>query len=149
MKGQKIYNLATLINEKLYEYPSDLNHEEKLKLYYEYFSLIRRSSYLGFIEAQYDYAQQYENISFLGVNNPLYDPKKCIYWYSKACDRGHSEACNNLAHIYHLGDKCEKNLELALKLYRKSAELGSDNGKRNYKMMLHKLAKDKRSSCAL
>jgi TPR repeat protein len=141
MKGQKIYSLAALISEKMYKYPSDLSEKERKELYYEYFSLIKRSSYLGHTQAQYEYAQQFENMSFLGVNNPMYNPKKCIFWYSKACNKGHSEACNNLAHIYELGDGCEKNFDLALRLYEKSAELGSPIGKKNYKLMLRDLAK--------
>lgn len=140
MKGEKIYTLAMFIHEKMYEYPSKLNNEEKIALYQEYFKLIKKAAYLGYVEALYDMGQQYENINFLSVNNPKYSPKKCIYWYTKACYKNHPDACNNLASFYEEGNGCKKNLKLALDLYKKSAELGSINGKRNYKSILKDFA---------
>lgn len=141
MKGKKTYAMAMAIHEKMYKHPSTLTPLEKKELYNEYFLLIKRSAYSGNVEAQYDLAQQYENISFLGMPNPKYNPKKCIFWYSRACNSGHAEACNNLAALYEMGEGCEKNLEMALSLYEKSASLGSQNGKKNYKIMLKDLSK--------
>ena len=141
MKGQKAYSLAKSIHEKFYQYPNELSETAKKELYNEYFKLVRKSAYLGHLEAQYDMAQQYESMSFLGVQNPIYNPKKRIFWYSKACSKGHSDACNNLASIYELGEGCEQNLDLALRLYEKSAKLGSINGKKNYEIMLRDMAK--------
>ncbi|WP_442587792.1 tetratricopeptide repeat protein [Pedobacter sp. AW31-3R] len=140
--GQKIYKLACSIDEEIYKYPSDLNHEEKMQLYYRYLFLIKRAAYLEHTDAQYDYAQQFEDISFLGMNNPMYNPKKCIYWYAKACDKGHAEACNNLAYIYDSEGYGKKDVDLALKLYKKSADLGSDHGKNNYKSMRRSLTRE-------
>ena len=138
MKGQKAYFLAQAINEKLYQGYSEL---EKKELYEKYFQLIRKSAYSGHVEGLYDFAQQYENMSFLGIENPLYNPGKCVFWYTKACDRGHAEACNNLATFYEMGKGCKLNLNFALDLYKRSADLGSPNGKKNYKIMIRDLAK--------
>lgn len=138
MKGQKAYFLAQAINEKLYQGYSKL---EKKELYEKYFRLIRKSAYSGYVDGLYDFAQQYENMSFLGVENPLYNPKKCVFWYTKACDKGHAEACNNLATFYEKGEGCKQNLSFALALYKRSADLGSPNGKKNYKIMVRDLAK--------
>jgi TPR repeat protein len=141
MKGQGAYSLAQEINEKLNEYPSVLSEGEKNEFYEKYFALIKKSAYLGYPEGQYDFAQQFENMSFLGIKNPKYDPKKCVFWYSKACKNDHAEACNNLANFYEKGEGCEKNLNFALELYKRSADLGSPNGKKNYKMMVRDLSK--------
>lgn len=141
MKGQKVYLQAQAINEKLYNEYSHFSAIEKEKLYRTYFKLLKKAAYLGHIESQYDYAQQFENISFLGVENPIYNPQKCIFWYTKACNKGHAEACNNLAIFYEKGEGCEKDLNMALKLYKQSAVLGSPNGKKNHKIMIKDLTK--------
>jgi TPR repeat protein len=141
MKGSKAYMMAMDIHKKMYEYPSELTSAEKEKLYEEYFLLIKKSAYYGNIEAQYDLAQQYESMSFLGLSNPRYNPRRCIFWYSKACELGHAEACNNLAAFYEMGEGCERDLEIALDLYKKSANLGSLNGKKNLKIMQKDLLK--------
>ena len=141
MKGRKGYELAILIHKKMYNLPSVLDKSEKRKLYNEYLALIRKSAYLGYKEALFDLGQQYEKISFLGVDNPMYSPKKCVYWYSKACDKGHAEACNNLAALYEEGIGCEMNLQKAVELYKLSADLGSINGRGNYRIMLKNISK--------
>lgn len=141
MKGKKAYQQAVLLHEKIYAYPSVLDEQGKEIIYYEYLDLIRKSAYLGYNEALFDLGQQYEATSFLGIKNPKYNPKKCIYWYSKACNNGHSEACNNLAFFYEEGQGCEMNINKALELYRLSAQLGSINGKQNYKIMLKNISK--------
>ncbi|MEO6850774.1 MAG: tetratricopeptide repeat protein [Mucilaginibacter sp.] len=141
MKGQKTYLQAKAINEKLYNQYGHFSEIEKAELYRMYFNLLKKSAHLGHIESQYDYAQQFENISFLGVENPIYNPKKSIFWYTKACNSGHAEACNNLAHLYEKGEGCEKDLNISLKLYKQSAVLGSPNGEKNYKIMIQDLDK--------
>ena len=40
-----------------------------------------------------------------------------------------------LATFYESGEGCEKDLEKALALYKKSADLGDSIGKKNYKIM--------------
>jgi len=141
MTGQKTYLLAKAINERLYSQYSSLTETDKEKLYKKYFQFLKKSAYLGHIEALYDYAQQFENMGFLGFNNPMYNSKKCIFWYSKACNNGHAEACNNLAAFYEKGEGCKQDLNAALELYKKSAFLGSPNGKKNYKIIIRDLAK--------
>ncbi len=141
MKGTNAYNAALYVYKKISEHTSLLSVCKKRNLYKKYLSLLRESAYSGHLEAQYDLGQQYENISFLGMPNPKYNPKKCIYWYTKASKGGHAEAYNNLAHLYETGQGCQRNLQRALKLYKNSAELGSLHGKKNYKIMLKDMSK--------
>lgn len=89
----------------------------------------------------YEYAQQFEDISYLGINNPLFNPKRRNFWYLKAAESGHSEACNNLAYVYEIGEGLKKDYVKALDFYRRSAELGSSLGKKNYKNMKRDIAK--------
>lgn len=140
MKGERIYSRAMLIDSKLYE-ESNLTTQDKRDLYDQFFELIKKAAYLGHKEAMHEYALQFENISFLGVENPLFNPKKRNFWYHKAIEGGHAEAYNNLAHIYEIGQGVEKNYDKALEFYKKSAELGSVLGKKNYKIMLKDMAK--------
>ncbi|TKC60154.1 sel1 repeat family protein [Pedobacter hiemivivus] len=140
MKGQRIYSKAVLINSKLYE-ESNLTTKGKTDLYDQYFKLLKKAAYLGHKDAMYDYAQQFEDMSFLGVENPLFNPKKRNFWYHKAIEVDHPEAYNNLAVIYERGGGVEKNNDKALEFYKKSAGLGSVLGKKNYKIMLKDMAK--------
>lgn len=110
-------------------------------LYDQYFSLIKRAAYLGHKDAMYEYAQQFEDISYLGMNNPLFSPKRRNFWYLKAAESGHSEACNNLAHSCEIGSGLERDYVKALDFYRRSAELGSYLGRKNYKIMKRDMAK--------
>ncbi len=142
MKGTKIYLKALQINKELYEYPKSLSEIEISGLYQEYFLLLKKAAYLGHSEAQYDFAQQYENISFLGMENPMYNPKKCVFWYTKACEKNHPEACNNLAALYESGKGCVGNLDKALSLYKKSKGLGSKLASKNYRIMLKDMQVD-------
>lgn len=80
-------------------------------------------------------------MSYLGLENPKYNPKKCIYWYSKACYNKHAEACNNFAALYETGQGCDLDLIKALQLYKIAADFGSENGKKNYKIMQKDLSK--------
>lgn len=141
MRGQKAYEEAKQINQKIQVYPSGLDDSNQRKLYFKYLKLIRKAAYIGNLESQYDLAQQYETMSFLDMNNPMFNAAKRIYWYTKACDQNHDEACNNLASIYELGEGCDIDLNRALELYKKSSYLGSPNGKKNYKIMLKDLRK--------
>lgn len=74
------------------KYPSFLSSSEKHELYQKGFDLVQKSAYAGNPEAKYEYAHQFDSISFLGMKNPLYDLKKCIYWYTKSAERGYAEA---------------------------------------------------------
>jgi TPR repeat protein len=138
MKGQKAYKLAKAIHEKMYANSHSL--DEQKKLYAQYFALIKKAAYQGNAEGQYDMGNQYEDVGYLGIPSPLHNPKKAIFWYSKAAKNGHAEAFNNLAHFYEIGSGCTQNLDMALKLYKESANLGSPNGEKNYKIMLRDMA---------
>lgn len=138
MRGQLAYTLAQTINEKMY---TDSNKDEHMELYEQYFKLIKKAAYLGHTESLYDMGQQHEDVGYLGAPNPMYNPKKCVYWYTKACQKGHAEACNNLSNFYALGEGCKQDFDMALELLKRSAELGSVLGKKNYKRKLRDLAK--------
>ncbi|OQP42715.1 hypothetical protein A4H97_11135 [Niastella yeongjuensis] len=139
MKGNSIYLKAKVVHEKMYELSGQIKEEEKEIIYNEYFTLIKKAAHLGHPDAQYDLAQQYETMNYLSVENPKYNPAKCIFWYTRACAQNHAAAFNNLAAFYESGIGCEKDLEKALMLYKKSADLGDSLGKENYKIMEQQL----------
>ncbi|WP_197091430.1 tetratricopeptide repeat protein [Sphingobacterium endophyticum] len=143
MKGKKLLQEAQKLLVKISEYPNQLSSEEKHILYRNYSELVRRSAYSGNPEGQFRYAQTFESMSFLGVNNPLYNVKKCIFWYSKAAVAGFAEASNNLADFYERGVGVEKNLSICYSLYKKAAELGSPNGGKNLKIFERDIKKGK------
>jgi TPR repeat protein len=138
MKGQKYFDLAMVIHNGMYSRRH--TKEEQVKLHNEYFNLTTKAAYLGNVESQFDHGNIQDDIGYLGIPNPVYNPKKAFYWYSKACVNGHSEACNNLADFYERGVGCGKNLDKALQLYKLAAERGSPSGKRNYRKMLKDLS---------
>jgi TPR repeat protein len=139
MKGEKIYNLAKAVHEEMYA--KSHQADEKMILFTRYFELIRKAAYKGHIESLYTMGNLYEDIGYLGIPNPLHNPKKALYWYTKACEKGHSEACNNLANLYELGAGCHRNLDVALDFYKQAASGGSPNGKKNYRLMLKDMSK--------
>ncbi len=132
------YNQVNQIQLDLYR-TKDLGIEDKKVAYKDYLTGIRELAYKGHPEAQFDLAGHYEDIGFWGIPNPFYNVKKRFYWYSKAASNGHAEAHNNLAHLYELGEGCEKNISKALVLYEKSAQLGSPNGKKNLQLLKKQL----------
>ncbi|WP_333625476.1 hypothetical protein [Sphingobacterium siyangense] len=143
MKKDKNLKIAVEIYLKIQAYPSTLNSEEKRKLYWIAFGYIRKSAYSGNAEGQYEYAQQFDSVSFLGINNPLYDPKRCIYWYTKSANGGFAEAYNNLADFYERGEGVKKDLLKSYELYKKGAELGSATAKSNLKIFEKDIKKGK------
>lgn len=120
---------------------NNLPEDTKAQKYLEYISKIRRLAYNGNSDAQYDLAQHYENYGFLGDPNPNFNVKKRFYWYLKAANNNHGDACNNLADLFETGMGCEKNLQTALSYYEKSSKLGNALGKKNYKQMSADLKK--------
>ena len=118
---------------------SNLDFKGRLEVYNQYLSIIQKRAYRGIPVAQYEYAQQFEDSTWLYLENPKRNVKKAFFWYSKACKNNFPAACNNLAHYYELGIGCKKNLSVALKLYRKASELGDNNGKSNYKIMMKQM----------
>ncbi len=143
MRKDKNFEIAKEINRKIQEYPSSLSSEEKHKLYWLAFDHIKKSAYSGNPESQYDYAQQFDSISFLGNRNPLFNPKKCIYWYTKAANGGYVEAYNNLADFYERGEGIRQDLKMSYELYKKGAELGSASAKSNLRIFEKDIKKGK------
>ncbi|HEY1201960.1 MAG TPA: tetratricopeptide repeat protein [Niastella sp.] len=135
MRGDRIYLKAKAAHEKMYISSGQIKEEDRKNIYNEYFKLLKRAAYLGHADAQYDLGQQYETMNYLSIENPKYNPAKCIYWYTKASVQNHAAACNNLATFYESGEGCEKDVEKALALYKRSADLGYSPGKKNYKIM--------------
>ena len=142
MRGDKLYEQARILHQKLYSRQYRRGKEEE-KAYKLYFLALRNSAYLRHPEAQYEFGQQFEDIGFMGMNNPNYNPKKAVYWYTKASLQNHAAACNNLAHHYELGIGCQKNLNKAFALYKKSAELGYQLGKNNLRIMKRQMLRVK------
>lgn len=119
----------------------ELSEKEKVIFYNEYIYKIRKLAYSGNAEAQYDLAQHYEDVGFLGDPNPCFNNSKRFYWYLKAAKNNNGAAYNNLADLIERGDGCEIDLNKSLDYYKKSMELGNVLGKKNYKKMLQDLKK--------
>lgn len=139
MKGNKQYRLALELHKKMYFDDRNLLQDEQWELYNQYLKALRKAAYLGHKEAIYDLGQQYEDIGYIGIPNLNYSPQRCIYWYSKACNMGHPEACNNLSAFYEQGKGCKQDIQKAVELLKRSAELGSSLGKRNYKLIINQI----------
>lgn len=134
MKGDRNLKKALEIKRMISKYPSLLSSSEKDELYWKGFDLIKKSAYTGNPKAMYEYAQQFDSISFLGMENPLFSPKKCIYWYTKSAKLLYAEAYNNLADFYERGVGVKQDLRKSYELYKRGAELGSKLAKLNLKI---------------
>ncbi len=130
-KINKAFLSAKELSEKLYTTISDL---EKVFFYDKYIEFLKKAAYQGYPEAQFEYAQTFENINYWG-ENPTPNNKKSFYWYQRAANSGYIEAFNNLAVFYENGYGCKKDIDKAVELYKKGAELGSLTAKRNYKLI--------------
>lgn len=130
--------LRDIKNIKSRLYAGNIEPAEKRKLYNHYIDLLAQAADKGSNEAQFQLGQHFEDINYWGVN-PDFNPEKCVYWYTKACDNNHAEACNSLAHCYELGSGVEKSLSTALSLYEKSAILGSQLGQDNHQLLKKEL----------
>lgn len=140
MRGESNYKKALILHEMMYV--GKFSEKQKFAIYRDYFITLKKAAYSGHKEAQYDYAQQFEDMNFSSLKNPNYNPKKCVFWYTKSCNQGFAPACNNLAHLIENGIGVRKNLKAAFKLYKKSADLGYEIAKENYKIMLKQLRKN-------
>lgn len=141
MKGEAQYRKAISILEQLYSknYIYERKIFPKKDMYDLYIKHLRKAAYLKHPLAQYDLAQTYENINFWGINQH-YSPKRCIFWYKKACINNLPSAFNNLAGFYEEGIGIKQDLHQALELYKKAGDLGDLNGKKNYKVLLKQLS---------
>ncbi|WON94252.1 MULTISPECIES: tetratricopeptide repeat protein [unclassified Sphingobacterium] len=145
MKGQKQLEMAKGIGYKINEYPSYISFEDKKEMYDGYSELVKKSAYTGNPEAQYCYAQLFDTMTYVALENPLCNPKKCIYWYTKSAEGGYAEAYNNLADFYERGIGVKQDLKKSYELYKKGAELGSPTAKSNLKIFEKDLKKGKYS----
>ncbi len=144
MKGDKAFRQARELNRELYARHEQLSDEQKREMYAGYLTLLKKAAYAGHPEAQFQLGQQYEDIGYWGMNNPMYNPKKSFYWYTKACAANVAEACNSLASAYETGAGCKKDIKTALALYKRATELGCKHASRNYKLMLKQVRKSSR-----
>jgi len=119
------------------------SEEEKNIKYAQYLNALRKLAYNGYLDAQYDLAQHYEDMGFWGLPNPYHNIHKKFYWYSKAAENNHAAACNNLADMYERGEGCTQDIKKALSLYKKSANLGDSCGRKNYKLLLKQIKSGK------
>ena len=144
MKGEKLYKEAQLLMEFLYAqvYFYKGKTYTKEDLYDIYLSLLRNSAYKGYPMALYDFAQTFEDVNFMGSGH---DVKKCVYWYTKACEKDVPEAFNSLATYYEEGHGVDQDLDKALELYKRGAELG-DVDAMNYYEIFSKQVKEKDKS---
>lgn len=136
MDGAELYHESLAILEDLYN--ATLTNAQKMALYEQYLYKLRKAAYRGYGMAQFDLGQHYEDMNYFG-KNPDFDPRKCFYWYEKACDNKVGAACNNLASYYEQGLACVMDKKKALNLYKQSADLGDPLGKRNYKLLKKEL----------
>ena len=143
MIGSKLYKQSQLILDKLYNEAKILDVDLKKELYKEYLKLLRISAHRGYSDAQFDLAQHYDDVGYWGVPNPYHNIYKKFYWYSKAAEKNHAAACNNLANMYERGEGCQKDIYKALELYKKSSDLGDSLGRKNYKLLLHQIESEK------
>jgi TPR repeat protein len=131
---EKRYLELTKIYNYLYSNSKKMSFDEKQEQYNLFIQGIRKLAYNNFVKAQYDLAQHYEDINFWGVENPFFNTNRRFYWYSKAAENNHAEACNHLGSLYELGEGCKIDLEKSLYFFNKSADLGDDLGKQNLKL---------------
>ncbi len=144
MRGKLNFVQAQAILSKLYEKDYELEGEwfSREELYDKYLNLVRKSAYVGFPEAQYELGQTYEKYNFWGVN-PVYSPKKCVYWYTKASEQDFAAAYNNLGYLYEKGEGASQNIAKALDCYTKAGLLGYSYGKKNRRVLLKQIKEGK------
>ena len=110
---------------------SELNTNDERRIHYpKYLQILRRLAYSGNAIAQFELGQHYDEINYLGVNENC-DKKKAFYWYSKACESNISDACNEIAIMYELGEVVSKDLSKAVFFYKKAIDLGLSIAKDN------------------
>ena len=123
----RILNLA-----KAYEHGTELKKDER-KAFLYYFKAATNWNYsepeaLEYLEkkakegnpyAQFSYGSYYADFEFWP-----YDSRKAFYWFSKAAEKNHPAALNNLALMYIFGNGVKKDVKKGRELMLKAAELG-------------------------
>ena len=126
----RILNLA-----KAYEHGTELKKDER-KAFLYYLDAVRNSKYseseaLKYLEkkakegnpyAQFSYGSYYADFEFWP-----YDSRKAFYWFSKAAEKNHPAALNNLALMYIFGNGVKKDVKKGRELMLKAAELGIES----------------------
>jgi uncharacterized protein len=138
MKAENEYKKAIEIFDNLQKDYKMLKREKVIN-HAKYIALIRKAAYKGNPDAQYELGLNYEDQNYF-IPNPMYNLKKRFYWYSKAAEMNHPEACNNLASLYEKGEGVKKNMKKALFFYKKAYQLGCSYAKNNYKLLLCQLS---------
>ena len=124
----RILNLA-----RAYEHGTELKKDER-KAFLYYLDAVRNSKYseseaLKYLEkkakegnpyAQFSYGSYYADFEFWP-----YDSQKAFYWFSKAAEKNHPAALNNLALMYIFGNGVKKDVKKGRELMLKAAELGT------------------------
>lgn len=86
----------------------------------------------GTIDAQYEVASYFENGLVLdGIEIVKLDEKQAFYWMKIAYENGNIKALVRYADYLSEGVLCEKNIDLAIKIYKKGIELGSSEASFN------------------
>ncbi|WP_313138702.1 hypothetical protein [Myroides sp.] len=96
----------------------------------------KRAIGLNFGEEYYYLAQCYEDINQFGDPNPYFDNFRRMYFYLKSGLLGCADAYTNLASIIENSDTIKNNRERAKAYFKLAYELGSEDGKHNYFLIL-------------
>ncbi|MCT4665469.1 MAG: hypothetical protein N4A45_09580 [Flavobacteriales bacterium] len=137
MKNKTLFLASKELEDYLYKFSKVLTFKEKVSLLHVYEDLLIRSA-LDNKNAMFELGQFYENDAYL-TPNPFANASKCLYWYSKATNFNHPEACNMLATIYESGICCKRSLRKALYLYEKGSKLGYDISKENLHILIKEI----------
>ena len=86
----------------------------------------------GSIEDQMSLGYMY----LYGTNGVEVDTKKAFQYYEKAAEQNDPIAVNNLGSLYFSGIGTKKNVDMALSLFSKAADLGNDNAALNLAFIL-------------
>ena len=91
------------------------------QVYQEAFNWFLRAANLGYADAQFEVGCFY----YSGKRDIFQNLEKANYFFKEAAKRGHPEATFNLGVCYYNGAGVEKNEDLAIRLFKKAASLGS------------------------
>lgn len=134
----------SLIEEMNY-YSNLLNElasfDDRRVYYPKYLEIIKKLASSGHPLAYFELGQHYSAYNYLGVNDEC-DKKKAFFWFSKACASNISDACNEIAIMYELGEVVPKDLSKAEFFYLKAINLGLSIAKDNLTDMYKKMRKD-------
>ena len=118
---------------------NELSENKKNEFYNEYLKCLQKCAKAGVKEYQYLLAKQFDVLAFFGTGfNPMHNPKLSLFWYKKACENDHKEACVQLALYYEKGVIYKQNIKKAIELYKKAADLGNKLAMKKYQALIKK-----------